>query len=71
MRSFKGLETGQKSMLIKISLVMRELRCQLYPSISGEFCCVPDARVYDALSAMSRDHNKRINLRHHAGCVKK
>lgn len=71
MRSLKGLGTGQKSMLIKIPLVMRELRCQLYPSIPGAFCCVPDARVYDALSAMSRDHNKRINLRHHAGSVKK
>lgn len=32
---------------------------------------MPDARVYDALSAMSRDHNKRINLTHHAGSVKK
>lgn len=71
MRSLKGLGTGEKSMLIKIPLVMRELRCQLYPSIPGEFCCVPDARVYDALSAMNRDHNKRINLAHHAGSVKK
>lgn len=71
MRSLKGLGTSQKSMLIKIPLIMRELRCQLYPSIPGEFCCVPDARVYEALSAMSRDHNKHINLMHHAGSVKK
>lgn len=41
-----GLGTGQKHMRIKIPLILRELRCQgIYPSIPGEFCCVPDERV--------------------------
>jgi hypothetical protein len=33
--------------------------------IPGQFCCVPDARLYDALSAMKQDHSKRIRPVHH------
>lgn len=44
--SLDGLGTGHKRMRIKIPLILRELRCQgIYPSIPGEFCCVPDERV--------------------------
>lgn len=69
MRSIKGLGTGQKSMLIKIPLILRELRCQLYPSIPGELCCVPDARVYEALSAMAQTHGQVIQVPRHCGNV--
>jgi hypothetical protein len=48
-RNIEGLGVGQRKMLIKIPLVLRELKCQgIYENISGDFCCVPDARVYDA-----------------------
>lgn len=53
MRSLKGLGSGDKSMFIKLPLIMRELRCQLYPDIPGEFCCVPDARVYLAVKQLA------------------
>jgi hypothetical protein len=69
MRSIRGLGTEQKSMLIKIPLIMRELRCQLYPSILGELCCVPDARVYEALVAMAQTHGQIINVPRHWGSV--
>ncbi|MDC1105131.1 hypothetical protein OAT16_00400 [Prolixibacteraceae bacterium] len=49
LREIKGLGVGDKKMLIKIPLILRELRCQgIYNNISGKLCCVPDARVYDA-----------------------
>lgn len=49
MRGIIGLGVGNNRMLIKIPLILRELRCQhIYSGISGEYCCVPDARVYDA-----------------------
>lgn len=48
-RSINGLGVGQKKILIKIPLILRELRCQkIYSNISGELCCVPDARVNEA-----------------------
>ncbi len=35
-----------KNMMIKIPLILRELRCQnIYPNIPGELCCVIDDRV--------------------------
>ncbi|MBO0950883.1 hypothetical protein [Fibrella forsythiae] len=49
MRGIEGLGVGSKKMLIKIPLILRELRCQgIYQNILGEHCCVPDARVVDA-----------------------
>lgn len=69
MRSIKGLGVGQKSMLIKIPLILRELRCQLYPSIPGELCCVPDARVYEALSEMAHTYGQVIHVPRHWGNV--
>lgn len=47
-RDIEGLGVGRKKILIKIPLILRELRCQnIYKDIPGELCCVPDARVYD------------------------
>lgn len=46
MRGVKGLGVKDKSMMIKIPLILRELRCQnIYRNIPGELCCVPDERV--------------------------
>jgi len=48
-RSIEGLGVNNRRILIKITLILRELRCQnIYSNISGELCCVPDARVYEA-----------------------
>lgn len=45
----KGLGAGEKRMVIKIPLILRELRCQkIYDNIPGELCCVPDKRVKDS-----------------------
>lgn len=56
MREIEGLGVGDRKMLIKIPLILRELRCQnIYNNISGELCCVPDARVFDA--------GKELNLK--------
>lgn len=53
LRSIEGLAPGlcgTKKLLIKIPLILRELRCQnIYSNIPGELCCVPDARVIDAI----------------------
>ena len=49
MRNIEGLGVGRNKMLIKIPLILRELRCQaIYANIPGAYCCVPDARVYKA-----------------------
>ncbi len=49
LRNIEGLGVGNRKILIKIPLILRELRCQnIYSNISGEYCCVPDARVYKA-----------------------
>jgi len=46
MRRIEGLGSGKKKMMIKIPLILRELRCQgFYSNIPGELCCVPDERV--------------------------
>jgi len=47
-RNIEGLGVGNKKIMIKIPLILRELRCQnIYSNIPGEYCCVPDARVID------------------------
>ena len=49
-RSIKGLGMRNNRMNIKIPLILRELRCQkIYNNILGEYCCVPDERVNDAV----------------------
>lgn len=53
-RSIDGLGTGRKKILIKIPLILRELRCQsIYLGIPGEHCCVPDKRVYEAAKELN------------------
>ncbi len=53
-RNIKGLGFRQNRILIKIPLILRELRCQsIYSNISGEFCCVPDKRVYEAAKSLN------------------
>lgn len=55
LHGIKGLGAMRKNgdgnaMLIKIPLVLRELRCQkIFDNIPGKYCCVPDARVKKAL----------------------
>jgi len=49
MRDIEGLGANGRKILIKIPLILRELRCQnMYENISGSLCCVPDKRVIDA-----------------------
>jgi hypothetical protein len=50
LRSIPGLGVGNKSMMIKIPLILRELRCSggVWANIPGNFCCVADARVINA-----------------------
>ena len=55
LRCINGLAQGvteTKRLLIKIPLILRELRCQkVFMNIPGDLCCVPDARVIDAIKA--------------------
>ena len=52
-REIKGIapdKNEKKKLLIKIPLILREMRCQqVYADIPGELCCVPDARVVDQI----------------------
>ena len=49
MSQIQGLSYGNKTMKIKIPLLLRELRIQkIYNNIPGELCCVPDERVKSA-----------------------
>jgi len=62
MRSIKGLGVNNNRMLIKIPLILRELRCQkIIPNISGELCCVPDVRVYKAAKNLNISIPKASN----------
>jgi hypothetical protein len=48
-RNIDGLGANNKKILIKIPLILRELRCQgIVNNIPGELCCVPDDRVLKA-----------------------
>lgn len=59
LRDIKGLapgSSGEKKLLIKIPLILRELRCQnIFENIPGELCCVPDARVIDVIKIFQKD----------------
>lgn len=61
LRDIEGLAPGftskghGKALLIKIPLILRELRCQnIFQNIPGELCCVPDQRVIDAVKALQK-----------------
>lgn len=61
LRSIKGLGSYNKKMVIKIPLILRELRIQnVYNNIPGEYCCVPDMRVKEI--AMQIDELKALNF---------
>lgn len=63
MRNIEGLAGNKRRMLIKIPLILRELRCQkIYSNISGEFCCVPDERVFKAGEQIKIKINKNGSL---------
>jgi hypothetical protein len=50
LREIKGLAPGNRCLNIKIPLILRELRCQnIFENIPGGLCCVPDARVINAI----------------------
>jgi len=62
-RNINGLGVGNKRILIKIPLVLRELRCQkIYSNISGDLCCVPDARVLKAGKLLNIELNNVTNI---------
>ncbi len=56
LRDVEGLApglSGNKKLLIKIPLILRELRCQrIFENIPGELCCVPDARVIEVIKVI-------------------
>jgi hypothetical protein len=58
LRCINGLAPGvteTKRLLIKIPLILRELRCQkVFMNIPGDLCCVPDARVIDAIKVLQK-----------------
>jgi hypothetical protein len=63
MRSIEGLGANKNRILIKIPLILRELRCQhIYSNISGELCCVPDARVFNSAKQLMIKIPKVSNL---------
>jgi hypothetical protein len=63
MRSIEGLGANNNRILIKIPLILRELRCQhIYSNISGELCCVPDARVFNSAKQLMIKIPKVSNL---------
>jgi hypothetical protein len=63
MRSIEGLGVNKNKILIKIPLILRELRCQqIYSNISGELCCVPDARVFRSAKELMINIPKVSNL---------
>lgn len=63
MRSIEGLGVGKRRILIKIPLILRELRCQkIYTNISGDLCCVVDERVIQAGECLKIPFSKPTDL---------
>ena len=63
LRSIEGLGAGKNKMMIKIPLILRELRCSgLYPNIPGELCCIPDKRVVDAAKELGFSLSRNSSL---------
>jgi hypothetical protein len=64
LRNIEGLGVGDRRILIKIPLILRELRCQkIYSNISGELCCVPDDRVFKAGKKLNIQIPKASNMK--------
>lgn len=64
LRGIEGLGGGKKKIFMKIPLILRELRCQGWKEIPGEFCCVVDARVIKACEEVDIElskHSSNIN----------
>jgi hypothetical protein len=55
LHNINGLGCGNKGILIKIPLILRELRCQNIFNIPGDICCVIDDRVSDACKEIGID----------------
>lgn len=55
LRIIEGLGVGTRRMMIKIPLILRELRCGGgdWANIPGRLCCVADARVIEAAGNIS------------------
>lgn len=63
MRNLEGLGVGNRRVLIKIPLILRELRCQnIYKNIPGELCCVADDRVIKAGKSLGISISKPTEL---------
>ena len=63
-RSIEGLGVGNRRILIKIPLILRELRCQkIFNNISGELCCVADERVFQAGKSLKINLPKPTDLK--------
>ena len=52
LRNIPNLAPGGKRLLVKIPLIMRELRCQEVINFPGEVCCVIDSRVKEAIKEL-------------------
>ena len=62
--AINGLGSNNNKMRIKIPLILRELKCQnVYDNIPGEYCCVPDERVYIACRKLGIVIPKVTNLK--------
>jgi len=71
-RSIKGLGVGSNCMLIKIPLILRELRCQnIFTGIPGDLCCVPDTRVCNTAKELNIKIIKPANVETLKECSKK
>ena len=64
-REIEGLGVGKNRIYMKIPLILRELRCQGWTEIPGEFCCVVDARVLDACADIDIDLSRHGNTIDH------
>ncbi len=63
MRSIEGLGVGNRRILIKIPLILRELRCQkIFSNITGDLCCVVDGRVHEAGDSLKIALSKPTDL---------
>jgi hypothetical protein len=77
LRSIRGLGVKERKILIKIPLILRELRCQeVYKNIPGELCCVPDKRVLDTgkelgIKLANPYYQASINIRYLIACSRK
>ena len=56
-RRIEGTAPGNKEILIKLPLILRELRCQrVFQNIPRELCCVQDERVVIAIKKLAEEN---------------